>query len=373
MTVTIHAACGPGEARVAVWDGRALLDYAIWRPGAPDGVGDFFRGRVIARVPAMAGAFIALPGGPDGFLPDSAGGGGATEGDAIGVRVTRAPQGGKGPRLAATRPPEDLALVGTGPPALLRAGPGAIERLAALHPGAPVLIDDAGMAAPLRPALGPRLRIVADAFADERIRSAVAALAEPTAELPGGALLHVAPTPALTALDVDLARASADRGAKAAAQAAANAALIPALARQIRLRNLGGAIVVDLGGMPARKRVALAPDFARALEGDPLAPRFLGFSALGLAEILRPRVHPPLHEVLAGPHAAGLRALRAAMERVMSAPGEAPVLRAAPAIVAALERDVVAQDAFSRRTGHRLTLIAETALAPLGWRVAEGG
>ena len=42
-----------------------LLDYAIWRPGAPDGVGDVHRGRVIARVPAMAGAFVAL-GGTEG-------------------------------------------------------------------------------------------------------------------------------------------------------------------------------------------------------------------------------------------------------------------------------------------------------------------
>ncbi len=66
--------------RVAVVRDGALLDYAIWRPGAPDGVGDIYRGRVIVSVPAMAGAFVALD-GAEGFLPDSEGGAGLTEGD----------------------------------------------------------------------------------------------------------------------------------------------------------------------------------------------------------------------------------------------------------------------------------------------------
>ena len=71
------AACSPGEVRVAAVDESGLVDYAIWRPGAPDGVGDLHRGRITARVPAMAGAFVALEGGADGFLPDSEGGAGA--------------------------------------------------------------------------------------------------------------------------------------------------------------------------------------------------------------------------------------------------------------------------------------------------------
>ena len=32
------AACSPGEVRVAAVDGTGLVDYAVWRPGAPDGV-----------------------------------------------------------------------------------------------------------------------------------------------------------------------------------------------------------------------------------------------------------------------------------------------------------------------------------------------
>ena len=60
VTPRILAASSPGEVRVAVLRGETLLDYAIWRPGAPDGVGDIHRGRVIARVPAMAGTFVGV-------------------------------------------------------------------------------------------------------------------------------------------------------------------------------------------------------------------------------------------------------------------------------------------------------------------------
>ena len=56
---------------------------------------------------ARSGARRRLRGvdGADGFLPDTEGGKGVTEGTVLGVRVTRAAQGGKGPRLtAACRP-----------------------------------------------------------------------------------------------------------------------------------------------------------------------------------------------------------------------------------------------------------------------------
>ncbi|HEY8288813.1 MAG TPA: ribonuclease, partial [Acetobacteraceae bacterium] len=98
MSIEIRGACSPGEVRVAAVRDGALLDYAIWRPGAPDGVGDLHRGRVSAVVPAMAGAFVVLD-DSEGFLPDSEGARDVTEGTLLGVRISRARQGGKGPRL----------------------------------------------------------------------------------------------------------------------------------------------------------------------------------------------------------------------------------------------------------------------------------
>jgi Ribonuclease G/E len=92
VTVSIRVASSPGEAQIAVVDDNRLVDFALWRPGAPDGVDDLHRGRVIAHVPAMAGAFVALV-GAEGFLPDSQGAKGLTAGTILTVRVTRSAQG----------------------------------------------------------------------------------------------------------------------------------------------------------------------------------------------------------------------------------------------------------------------------------------
>jgi Ribonuclease G/E len=367
--VKILAAASPGEVRVAAWDGTGLADYAIWRPGLPDGVGDLHRGRVIARLPALAGAFVAID-GAEGFLPDSEGGTGAGEGQVLGVRITRAAQGGKGPRLTAKLTQEEAALAATpGPVALLRRGPGAVMRLAALYPDAPVVVDGAALAATMRAAFGPRLR-QGTAF-DDAVESAVESLSDPVAELPGGARLSVHPTPALTALDVDLAGASSERRGKTASQAAANRALLPALARQIRLRNLAGAILVDLAGLSPKRRAALGADFAAALASDPLHPRFLGFSALGLAEILRPRIHPPLHELLAGPHAAGLAALRRAAADIAAHPERSLALHTTPAVATALRADPIALAELAHRAGRPLIVREDRSLPPLGWMLKE--
>lgn len=362
--IRILAACSPGEVRVAVADGDLLLDYAIHRPGAPDGVGDVHRGRVLSVVPAMAGAFVALA-GAEGFLPDSEGAAGLTQGAGLGVRITRAAQGGKGPRLTARL---DQAVIGAGPVALLARGPGAVERLAVVWPDAPVLVDDAGVAAMLAPVLGQRVCLSREGFSDA-LADQIEALEGTVVDLPGGARLSIHPTPALVAIDVDAGAMTAAREGKARAQASLNRSVLPALARQIRLRNLSGGIVVDLAGMPARKRAALGPALAAALADDPLRPRFLGFTALGLAEILRPRVHPPLHELLAGPHAAGLAALRAMTVAANADPSVALALRAAPAVVAALQGDAVALEDVARRTGRRVVLRSDPGLAATEWRM----
>ena len=330
-----------------------LTDYAIWRPGRPDGVGDAHRARVVATMPGMAGAFVTMAGDAEGFLPDSAGASGLGVGDMVAVAVTRAAQGGKGPRLR--RLDEDP---GVGRPALLRRGPNPVLRLASLHPG-PVFIDDPAVFAAMRPALGDRL-VLGTAW-DEDLRSTVAALSARAVTLPGGLRATIEPTAALVAIDVDMAGATAGRDAKAPKQEAANRAALPALARQIRLRSLAGAILIDLAGMALRRRPALADAVRAALANDPAQPRLLGFTPGGLIEIQRPRTHPPLHELLAGPHAAGLAALRAI---VGADPAHPPALRAAPDVVSALESDPVALPALANRLGRSLLLRSDPALPP---------
>jgi Ribonuclease G/E len=352
--VKILASCGPGEIRVAAWDGE-LIDYAISRPGAPDGVGDIHRGRILAHLPALAGSFVAIE-GAEGFLPDSEGGK-QNEGTILAVRITRAAQGGKGPRLSA----RNLQAAPPGPIAILHRGPGAVERLATLHPTAQILIDDAAIFAALRATLGDRLVRTPRAGPPE-VEDEIAALSAPEATLSGGARMAIHPTPALTAIDLDLGASAGRAAGKTATHTQANRAALPALARQIRLRNLAGAIVIDLAGLSPKRRAALGPDLAAALANDPLAPRFLGFSALGLAEILRPRVHPPLHELLESPHAAGLAALRTLAAEAAADPSAPLALHAPPAVITALRNDAAAHEDIRRLTGRALKLVEDGSL-----------
>lgn len=394
MSMRILAATSPGEVRIAVVRGAELVDYLLWRPGAPDGVGDLYRGRVTARMPALAGAFVALI-GPDGFLPDSEGGKNVTEGTLLGVRVTRAAQGGKGPRLTARLMPEEAALTAAGAVRLVRRGPGPLAELAARYPDAsietdgpiPASVEGSGRSAEegcgegilglhhiahrfIPPSLSRKeragWRTVPRAF-DDTLEAQIESLANPDLVLSNGVRLCIHPTPALTAIDVDVGGAAAADRSKTSHHLALNRAVLPELARQIRLRNLSGAILIDLAGLPARRRVALGPAMAEALASDPLEPRFLGFTALGLAEIVRPRVHPPLHELLAGPHAAGLAALRRIAAEVAADPAHMPSLRASPVVVRTLEEDKVARRDLARRTGRALILRVDPSLPATGW------
>jgi len=329
----------PGEDRIALTRNDILSEFYIYRAGAPDGFGDLHWARVTSRVPAMAGAFLALADSV-AFLPDTACAEDVTEGDHLAVRITRAAQGGKGPRVTACLTDAELACAGPGPMRRLRRGPSPLDELRESYPAA---------------------EIRADAL-PEKLASEIEALGSPAIALPGGMTGSITPTAALTAIDLDSAASTAERAPKLAAQFAGNRAALPELARQIRLRNLSGAILIDFSGLPARRRGALTADLSAALAEDRIRPRLMGFTSLGFAEIRRPRLRPPLHEMLRGPHAAGLAALRRAVAEALAAPGRRLVLRAPPAVIAALEADPAALDDAARAMTHRLVLRNDPAL-----------
>jgi ribonuclease G len=211
---------------------------------------------------------------------------------------------------------------------------------------------------------------VASAFDDE-IAEMIDALAQPVVALPGGASVSICPTPALVAIDVDAGGMLAGTGSARVRHEALNKAVLPAVAEQIRLRNLSGAIVVDLAGLSPRRRAALGPDLSAALANDPLHPKFLGFTALGLAEIVRQRIHPPLHELLSGPLAAGLASLRAVTAAFDQDPRALPAIRAHPAVVSALQADPAALPDLARRTGRAVTLRSDPSLPAAAWMLEK--
>lgn len=346
---------------MAVLRDGVVEDVAIERPGRPDGLGDLHRARVSAVSRPMSGAFLLLADGATAFLPESEQPDRRLvhEGALVTVRITRAAQGGKGPRVTARLPARDAAASDT--VVLLRRGPDAALRFAALRPDAPLITDDAAEAARLRAVLGAA-RVTLDragAF-DDGIETVFDVLAGPEVPLDGGGRLTIHPTPALTAIDIDT-------GGSTAGPAAWNAMALAEAARQIRLRALGGAILVDVAGLGVAKREGLAAGLAEVLATDPVRPRLLGLTRLGLFEIQRSRTVPPLHEVLGTPPSAlthGLAALRRAMRDSAAAPGRALALRATPAVLAALEAQPGALEAFARDAGRKLTLRPDGTLPP---------
>ncbi|MFD1108806.1 ribonuclease E/G [Pseudoroseomonas ludipueritiae] len=316
------------------------------RPARPEGLGDLHIGRLAARAPAMGGAFVALAGGETGFLPDSEGAKGRTEGEWLRVAVTRAAQGGKGPRLAMRPSPEPLS----GPPRLLSRGPDAPLRLAARYPDAPLLTDSATTAARLRAALGKeRVTLSPSPAFDDEVEAAFEELSGPDVALPGGGRLSIHPTPALVAIDVDAG--SLAGGRDAGAHLALNRRVVFEVARQIRLRHLAGAILVDMAGLPMARRKALLPAMQEAAAADPDL-RVVGITGLGLIELQRRRVLTPLHEVLGQPTSALTRGL-AAMRRGLrqARPGAKLVLSAHPAVCAALREWPGALQDFAAQAG----------------------
>ncbi|TCZ65893.1 ribonuclease E/G [Roseicella aquatilis] len=373
---TILASASPGERRILLLDeDDQPVEVHVERPGRPDGVGDLHRARVSALAPAMAGAFLAMAGGETGFLPESAVGPAKQpigksvgEGDSLLVRVTRAAQGGKGPRLTARLTAAEAATAAAAPPggpALLARGPEAALRLARAHPRAAIRTDSPALAARLRAALGPaRVALSHGPVLDDALEAEWDLLAGPEVPMPGGGRLLVHPTPALTAIDVDAGSAAGTRDPQA--QLRVNRAAVAEAARQIRLRNLAGPILLDLAGLTVKRREALAEPLRAALAADPLA-RLLGLGPLGLFEILRQRVHPPLHEVLGWPPSPlthGLVALRRATREAAARPGRRWALEAHPAVTAALQGLPGALEEAAAAIGTPLQLRPDPARSP---------
>jgi Ribonuclease G/E len=368
VAATLLVSVSPGERRLALLRDDRLHLAAIERPARPDGLGDLHRGRVTAVSKPMSGAFLALADGSTGFLPDSEQPDrrAVTEGAILPLRVIRAAQGGKGPRLSARlTEAERTAAAGEGV-AMVRRGPDSALRLAAAAKDAPVLVDDAAEAARLRRHLGvARVTLLRGPAFDDSLEAEFDTLAGPEVPLPGGGRLLVQPLAALTAIDVDAGGAGTVGDAGAAMRL--NQAAVAEAARQIRLRNLAGAILLDVAGLTAKRREALAEPLAAALAEDPLRPELLGLTRLGLFEIRRSRVHPPLHEVTGAPPSPlthGLAALRRAMRDAAAMPGRALALRAAPAVLAAVEALEGALADYAAGAGRPLQLRPDPGLPP---------
>lgn len=112
--------------------------------------------------------------------------------------------------------------------------------------------------------------------------------------LPGGGNLIIQSTAALTAIDIN-------RGGDKAGNLAINTQAAREIARQMRLRNTGGIVVVDFLTVKDKKEEkALLSALEDAVQRDPCTVQIHGMTKLGLLEMTRKRRTPPLGERLDG-------------------------------------------------------------------------
>jgi ribonuclease G len=120
-------------------------------------------------------------------------------------------------------------------------------------------------------------------------------------DLKSGGTLVIDQTEAMTTIDVNTggfvgSRNFDDTVFKTNLEAA------QAIARQLRLRNLGGIIVLDFIDMQSEEhRAAVLEEFKRALARDRTRMTVNGFTALGLVEMTRKRTRESLAHVLCEP------------------------------------------------------------------------
>ena len=133
----------------------------------------------------------------------------------------------------------------------------------------------------------------ADCFARHGIDAMIDALRSPLVPFAGGGHMSIEPTRALIAVDVNTGPDTSP-----ASSLKANISAARDLPRQLRLRGLGGQIIVDFAPMPKRDRPALEQQLRAAFKGESAETSLAGWTPLGNFELQRKRDRPPLAGLL---------------------------------------------------------------------------
>lgn len=125
--------------------------------------------------------------------------------------------------------------------------------------------------------------------------------------MPSGGYLYIQTTEALTVIDVNSGKFTSS-ATQDETILRTNKEAIQEIARQLRLRNIGGMIIVDFIDMTSRvDKLAILEEFELALEPDKSKPQIGQLSDLGLVELTRHRQGQSLAELFTKkcPHCQG--------------------------------------------------------------------
>lgn len=131
-------------------------------------------------------------------------------------------------------------------------------------------------------------------FHKYRVEEEIAKIQSRRVELKGGGSIVIEQTEALVSIDVNSGRSGKQKDAEETAYES-NMEAVPEIARQLRLRDLGGLIICDYIDMrSAKHRREVERAFRSAVRTDRARTRILPMSRFGVIEMTRQRMRPSL-------------------------------------------------------------------------------
>lgn len=253
------------------------------------------------------------------------------------------------------------------PPVLLNRDEDFIHRILRDHCGADVarvVVDGADAVTRVQGFLGSEAsQVQVDLHRDSapilehfKVNAAIHDALKPRVDLPSGGYVIIEPTEALTVIDVN--SGSFTRSANARETVLwTNYEAATEIARQLKLRNIGGVIIIDFIDMESRRdQLQLLEHFTAAIRPDSARPQIAQISELGLVELTRKRQGQNIYELFgrACPSCGGLGHVAVlpgsdSLQPLAAAPG---LVRSAAAARAEVPAPVAA-DAGSAGGGRR--------------------
>lgn len=277
------------RARAAVWRGKELCDLYVDRIASPDFSGAVLRGKIVRTLAGQKAAWVDCGLHEKVYIETTTP---LKTGAYITVRVASVMREGKAWRGAIQKDEksENTAGILVPPPAPW------VRALAGLKEDDKALLRFAGSEdCELFHMANKDPRFEAELVYKDPVHAGldevIDGLLETRVSLSGGASLMIERTHALIAIDVN--------GGESTNPAAVNLIAVREAARQIRLRNLAGLIVIDCLKMKARPDISKVVNaFSRVAQDDPAGIQFIGMSKLGLLECTRTRKGPALMDVM---------------------------------------------------------------------------
>ena len=151
-----------------------------------------------------------------------------------------------------------------------------------------------------------------------RVNAGIREALKPRVDLPSGGYIIIEPTEALTVIDVNSGSFTKSQTSRETVLWT-NCEAAVEIARQVRLRNIAGVIVVDFIDMDTRRdQLQLLEHFNKALRSDKSRPQIAQLTELGLVELTRKRQGQSIYELFGRPCSAC-----GGLGHLMHLPGEA--------------------------------------------------